>query len=119
MAPTTATRLQGLRTRPTGETPQDGQPLHQGGGILADPTRTPRSLRRGSQLSGCGKCGRFFSTTRAFERHQRLTPGGGVECQDPATCGLVTTERGGFVWWSSPAPVFDAEHDTTHESEEE
>jgi hypothetical protein len=70
-------------------------------------------LGNGKKTSGCRRCGRVFSTENNFNKHQRTayhtdTP---VTCLDPATLGLVKSERG--IWKAPPRGV-----ETTEEEDE-
>jgi len=72
----------------------------------------------GTRVSHCGatQCHRTFSSTTAFDRHQRNRPEGGVECLDPAGVGLVPVAKPYGVLWSWPAS--DGNPYATHEEVE-
>lgn len=82
--------------------------------VTVDPARAPLPAGAvthqcgawwtGNRTSHCGaeNCHRTFSSITAFDRHQRNTPGGGVECLDPATVGLVAVEKPFGILWSCP-----------------
>lgn len=56
----------------------------------------------GTRTAHCGQCHRTLSSTIAFNRHQRNRPGGGVDCIDPATAGLVPVRKPYGILWSLP-----------------
>lgn len=58
----------------------------------------------GGRVSHCGAkdCHRTFSSITAFNRHQRNRAGGGVDCVDPATVGLVPVRKPYGILWSLP-----------------
>ncbi len=55
----------------------------------------------GTRVAHCGGCCRHFSSTTAFDQHQR---GGkpGTLCRDPAEVGLVPVTKPYGVLWSWP-----------------
>lgn len=55
----------------------------------------------GTRVAHCGGCCRHFSSTTAFDQHQR---GGkpGALCRDPAEVGLVPVTKPYGVLWSWP-----------------
>lgn len=57
----------------------------------------------GTRTAHCGQCHRTLSSITAFDRHQRGKPGGGVECLDPASVGLVPVEKPYGVLWACPS----------------
>ena len=56
----------------------------------------------GARTAHCGGCCRHFSSTTAFDRHQRSRSGGGVECLEPANAGLIPVGKPFGVLWSLP-----------------
>jgi hypothetical protein len=65
-------------------------------------------LRPGSRQCRCGKCGRFFWSVAAFDRHQRLDRDGNVVCRDPCEIGMVQNERGFWMTMRRPLDSVDA-----------
>jgi hypothetical protein len=57
-----------------------------------DPGTLP--LRPGSRQCRCGKCGRYFWSAAAFDRHQRLDHAGNVICRNPVEFGMVQNGKG-------------------------
>ncbi len=87
---------------------------HKGGNIRPFSTspgssnshlRMRRQLRPGSPRCECGACGEGFNSVRAFDRHQRMTPNGGVRCLDsPEMMAKGMVCRDG--WWYTTAEVW-------------
>jgi hypothetical protein len=73
--------------------------------ITIDPTSATRALKPRSNACLCNACRRYFTSVKAFELHQRLTPDGSVVCRDPASVGLCIVERGGLAWCARKAPT--------------
>lgn len=109
------------------ETPAIGGTLSEGSEPSADPRETdqgnrnepvpasgpdalpPNAVRHGcgqwwtgGRTAHCGQCHRTLSSTTAFNRHQRNRAGGGVDCVDPATVGLVPVSKPYGILWSLP-----------------
>ncbi|HZP49658.1 hypothetical protein [Actinocrinis sp.] len=95
--------------RPEGDLLQGNGPIPgrpQSPGIPAEAIRhSCGQWWTGTRVAHCGSvnCHRTFSSTTAFDRHQRNKPDGGVECLNPATVGLVPVEKPYGVLWSWPA----------------
>ncbi len=73
-----------------------------GAGIPADAIRHGRECWwTGTRVAHCGGCCRHFSSTTAFDQHQR---GGkpGALCREPAEVGLAPIAKPYGVLWSWP-----------------
>lgn len=71
-------------------------PLPPGAGV-----HSCRGWWTGARTAHCGGCCRHFSSTTAFDRHQRSRVSG-VECLDPAKVGLIPVRKPFGVLWSLP-----------------
>lgn len=48
----------------------------------------------GSEKGQCRKCGRYFNSLSAFDKHQTHDEKGNVICRDPEQLGMMLTSSG-------------------------